>query len=369
MKPDICHVITTIDFGGAEKQLLQLAACQVQNGHKVEVIFLKGDPQLHSVFTEAGVLVNQDYSHISFFRQIFHLSKRRNESNKTLFHAHLPRSELLCALSLRRNTFIVSRHNAEHFFSGAHKWLSRLLSRFVIKRSFAVILISNAVRTFLLSAGEICRKDYSRVIYYGVSIKTSINNNIDSSSRINDTSRYNLGTISRLVPQKNIEFLLQIGRQLQMKYRHDFRINIMGTGYLKKDLQDSSSKLGIDHLVNWYEPTEDVDEFYQAQEVFILTSDYEGFGLVLLEAMQNSIPIVARNSSAIPEVLGEDHPGLMASLSALEWAETIFRVINIPQFRAQIIDFQHQRLKSFSISQTYLQHLEIYLACLEETKL
>jgi hypothetical protein len=54
MKMGVIHVITTIDLGGAEKQLLTLATCQKEMGLDVEVIYLKGTPALQYKFISTG---------------------------------------------------------------------------------------------------------------------------------------------------------------------------------------------------------------------------------------------------------------------------------------------------------------------------
>jgi glycosyltransferase involved in cell wall biosynthesis len=59
-------------------------------------------------------------------------------------------------------------------------------------------------------------------------------------------------------------------------------------------------------------------------DIFILCSNYEGFGLVLLEAMQLRVPIIAANNSAIPEVLGFDYPGLFRTSDL----ESLIKVLN-----------------------------------------
>ena len=48
----IIHLITTIEFGGAEKQLLILARNQIKQGLKVEIFYLKGKPELKIKFEE-----------------------------------------------------------------------------------------------------------------------------------------------------------------------------------------------------------------------------------------------------------------------------------------------------------------------------
>lgn len=101
MSLHVIHVITTIDLGGAEKQLLTLATCQKRNGLVVEIIFLKDEPKLLEQFLGSGILVDTEFSKTSFFNQIRRLRAKRS-LDSVVFHAHLPRAELLCALSLKK---------------------------------------------------------------------------------------------------------------------------------------------------------------------------------------------------------------------------------------------------------------------------
>ena len=111
MNYSILHVITTIDLGGAEKQLLTLATCQREKGFDVEVVFLKDKPTLLQDFLKVGVKVDSSFSGLGFLRQVLKLKQRKIQENLVV-HAHLPRDELLCALSLRQESFIVTRHNS-----------------------------------------------------------------------------------------------------------------------------------------------------------------------------------------------------------------------------------------------------------------
>ena len=151
MKIRVIHVITTIDLGGAEKQLLTLATCQKEMGLDVEVIYLKGTPALLHDFLAAGIRVNSEFSSINLYRQVRKLRTMRPSKNQ-VFHAHLPRAELLCSLSLRTGSFVVTRHNTEQFFPKAPKFISMLLSRFVLRKAFCSISISKAVADFLKSS-------------------------------------------------------------------------------------------------------------------------------------------------------------------------------------------------------------------------
>ena len=136
----VTHLITTIERGGAEKQLLTLASEQVQSGLNVFVLYLKGKPDLRNEFKAAGVEVNNLLVGKSFLKQIFLLSKYLRK-NPSPVHAHLPKSELLAAVVISKKYFVFSRHNAEPFWPSGPRIISNLLSKFVCKRASQGIAI------------------------------------------------------------------------------------------------------------------------------------------------------------------------------------------------------------------------------------
>ena len=363
MNRSILHVITTIDLGGAEKQLLILAACQSEAGFNVEVIFLKDKPTLLEDFLELGVKVDLDFAQLGFLKQYLKLKRRESQEN-CVVHAHLPRAELLCALALKPKSFIVTRHNSEAFFPKGPAKLSKLLSRFVLKRSFASISISNAVTNYLKISGEMSGKQNNHVIYYGIT-ETSV------SPRRNlgvVSGPIQVGTVSRLVPQKNIPLLLGALKELNSQESPKFNLTIVGSGPLKIELQSLSADLGIEEFLTWKGQLQEVLPFYRSLDVFVLPSDYEGFGLVLLEAMSQGIPVVARRISAIPEVMGEKHPGLVDSISPFDLALKIQTLTFDQDALRNCLQYQAQRLKEFPIEKSQREHELLYSSLRDQTK-
>lgn len=317
----VLHVITTIERGGAEKQLLTLVRAQIASGRKVSVAFLKGQPELKAELVDSGIFKIYDFSKLGLLRQIFKLLNiNLKESN--IVHAHLPRAELLSAISKARNKLIVSRHNSERFFPKAPAMLSILLSRIVIYRSSRVIAISNAVRDFLINSKEVSRTDKIQVVYYGFEPSIRIN-----SPLISDTNKNVIGTVSRLTAQKDIPTLLR-AFQSYSSNRDDVFLEIIGDGELRIDLMHLSNELKLNHKVRWVGRVNSPEIHIASWKCFLLSSKYEGFGLVLLEAMQQNVPIIACNNSAIPEVLGYDYIGLVETGNHKEFSEKLFAFEN-----------------------------------------
>jgi glycosyltransferase involved in cell wall biosynthesis len=356
----VTHVITTIKRGGAEKQLLWLVGEQIKNGWKVNIIFLKDDPELYQEFTSLGVRVNKNFYQLNFINQI-RLAKKLFQEYDGIIHSHLPRAELLSAFSARANRIIVTRHNAEKFFPKGPKFLSRLLSRFSINRAHSVIAISQAVANFLMTSREAKSPEKIKVVYYGYPKhrkKISLNNQAGKLSLGLKKESFLIGTISRLVPQKDLDCLLKSFKIVLTRYPES-KLLIVGTGYMEKTLKDLAVQINISDNIIWVSKTDKIEFYLKALDVFVLSSIYEGFGLVLLEAMYYEAPIVASNVSAIPEVLGGEHLGLSLAGIPESFAEKIIMLRQTKVAKA-MVEYQLARLNNFDLHKMNKSIEQIY---------
>ena len=357
----VTHLITTIERGGAEKQLLTLASEQVQSGLNVVVIYLKGKPDLRNEFKSAGVEVNNLLVGKSFLKQIFLLSKYLRK-NPSPVHAHLPKSELLAAIVVRNKYFIFSRHNSEPFWPSGPRIISNLLSKYVCTRASQGIAISNAVKSYLIKRGEIPTGHKIDVVYYGFQKDISTNTaglGLITNIMNGQSSNNKIGTIGRLVPQKDYPTLLNAFSNV-LKSVPNTDLYVVGEGYLQKDLIEFSKSLGVDGKVYWLGKTEYIKEFLSKIDLFILPSKYEGFGLVLLEAMVAKKPIIAANNSAIPEVLGKTYEGLFLTGDVSALAQQIKTAITDDRFSERLVQSYASQLNLFDPSEMNRNVKNIY---------
>ena len=340
----ISHVITTIERGGAENQLLVVVRAQVESGKKVKIFPLKGRLDLYSEFTAIGAEVNLALLGKNPFQQIQLLRKIISTEN-THIHAHLPRAELIVSLINKKIEFVVSRHNAERFFPGKPVVISIILSRFVTKRAKAVIAISQAVKEFLFVSHEVPMKCQVDLVYYGYD-EHFLKPNASKPSLPCRTNRQTIiGTVGRLVPQKDYETLL-ISFSNYTKFNKEAMLVILGEGYLEAELKALALRIGISDQIVWVGKSNNVVGYLKEFDLLLLTSQYEGFGLILLEAMLAQIPVIASRNSAIPEGLGENHPGLCETGNAEEFGN---RMIDFESSARQleVISAQNQRVGLF----------------------
>jgi glycosyltransferase involved in cell wall biosynthesis len=344
----IIHLITTIERGGAEKQLLTLVRQQIKFGLSVEVVYFKGAPELKQEFEHCGATVNQFLLKRSFIQQVIILRKHLNQ-NQTPVHAHLPKSELLASLSCPKGGFIFTRHNSEAFWPGAPKLLSNTLSRFVANRAASGICISNAVRNFVIQRGELNKKFELKTIHYGLEkIEQSDAKalaGIRGQLKVKEGVK-RIGSIGRLVKQKDYPTLLNAMKQI-IDSGVEAELFIVGEGVAKDELFRLTLDLGLNGRVHWLGRTPFIDEFLAQMDLFVLPSIYEGFGLVLLEAMQANKPILASKNSSILEVLGEGYAGLFETSNVKELSNLIKKVFSEDIFAKQLVSTYLKRLDNF----------------------
>jgi glycosyltransferase involved in cell wall biosynthesis len=338
----IFHLISTICRGGAETQLLTLVREQVEQKHDVSVFFLKGDPELLSEFLAAGAKVRFDLHDKNFFHQIWLFRNAVNFEN-CMIHAHLPKSELVASIAKSRNKLLISRHNAETFFPGSPSAVSKLLSKWVSWRSDGCICISQAVKNYLDTNGELISSRPVWIVHYGYN---STFRPVNRVAFFELEKAVTIGTVSRLVPQKDLPTLLKAFKQL-LDRNVDSNLLIVGRGVERNKLKSFANDLNILDKIQWIEKTENVYSNLSTLNVFCLTSRYEGFGLVLLEAMQSRVPIVAAKNSAIVEVLGEQYPFLFETSNVVDLASKIERLL-ISSERQVALDYLEKRLSLFS---------------------
>jgi len=164
------------------------------------------------------------------------------------------------------------------------------------------------------------------VVLYG----TDAENNFVADDKVGSGVRkssndFVIGTIARIDTQKDFPTLLKAFR-LVLDSCHEARLVIVGDGPLRSEMHNLSQELQLQDYVTWVGKVADVNLYLRTFDVFVLTSLYEGFGLVLIEAIQNGLPVVASNNSAIPEVLGESYSHLCKTGEPDDFAKSILKL-------------------------------------------
>lgn len=140
--------------------------------------------------------------------------------------------------------------------------------------------------------------------------------------------------VGRLTRAKGFDVLLQAWGQVSQAHP-GWRLEIVGEGEERAGLEKLRADLGLSQSVSLPGARVDIDAAYRVASVFCLSSRYEGFGLVLLEAMAFGLPIVSTACETGPKALLED--GIQAVMvppdAPRDLARALVRVMGNPQLQ------------------------------------
>ncbi len=104
-------------------------------------------------------------------------------------------------------------------------------------------------------------------------------------------NKFAVGNIGRFMPQKNHKFMLEVFAEL-LKKHPDSVLMLIGQGELAEQVKQQAKELGIGDKVLFLGQIKNVEDYYQAMDVFFLPSIFEGLGIVNIEAQSSGLNCV-----------------------------------------------------------------------------
>ena len=169
-------------------------------------------------------------------------------------------------------------------------------------------------------------------------------------------------------PNKNLVRLLQAYDYARTRLNLKHKLLLVGPKRWKSDvIFDEIKRLHLDTEVAWlgYVPKTDLQYLYSAADLFVYVSLWEGFGLPVLEAMASGVPVIASNTSSLPEVVG-DAGILVNPLTVSAIAEAMHHVLSDRDTQARLRQLGPQRARSFSWANSAAKLLQVFEAVYSE---
>jgi glycosyltransferase involved in cell wall biosynthesis len=303
----VLHVIDSLDLGGAQTVLVNLARFRDRTRYEVTVAAMHG----RGVFAEALAAEGVEVVSLSAGKfppvYLWSLPCLLRRKSYDIVHAHLFASNwmakplaALCGVPVRVN----HDHCNDRARAGWRLWVDRLMNRF----SSHVIAVSASTRADLLAREKLAE---DLVTFLPNGVDTSRFRPAGEAERVK--ARGSLGVsgdrpvvvgLGRLHPQKNWPLFLRVAERFPQA---DFVI--AGTGpeesVLRGRAPDNVRLVGF----------RDSREVMAAADVFLLTSHYEGMPMTLLEAMACGIPAVATRCGGPEGVITDGVDGFLVGLN------------------------------------------------------
>lgn len=143
--------------------------------------------------------------------------------------------------------------------------------------------------------------------------------------------------VGRLAGQKGFDLLIKAWAIIEKSFP-DWKLRIVGSGRREKQLLQLIAQLGIEQRIEMLPATPEIIREYQRASIYALSSRYEGFGLVLVEAMQLGLPVVSFDCPHGPrEIVSHGETGLLIPNGDVDaFAEALSTMISNPTMREEM---------------------------------
>ncbi|RKY29328.1 MAG: hypothetical protein DRP74_08955 [Candidatus Omnitrophota bacterium] len=356
-KVNLLYVITKLELGGAQKQLISLIRHLDRQRYNLflftardgllvnDALSIRGLKTVRSRFLERPISPLKDFL---VLWQIYRFIKKNRIE---IVHTHSSKAGILgrWAANFARNKIIVHTVHGWSFNDYQSPFWRRII--IWLERLTAVITDKLIVVSYYdLQKGlnnRIANRDKYELIRYGINYKefASLDKNTLQQESVNlaefkarhdglreelkiDTNDLLIGMISCFKPQKSpqdfirLAFLIkrllpQVNAPKNSNTQQDSKISsevkfiLVGDGVLRKKVENLISKFNLKQQVILTGWRRDISRILSALDVFVLTSLWEGLPVSVLEAMAASLPVIATNTGGVAEVISDGKTGFL----------------------------------------------------------
>jgi len=365
-KIKLLFVIPSLVEGGTERVVTDIITHLDKEKYDISLaLFEKKGPYLSQTAEYVKVYDLRKKSRYSFFKIIFNLGKlfRRVRPNTVVSFLSYTNIVAIMAkfISGCRFNLLISIRNYLSLarFDARLRRVRYFLYKFLFNYADYVIAVSEGIKTDLEKTFNIIQRKI-KIIYNPVDSEKI---NILKAEEIKDLrikEKSFLLTVGRLTKQKGYPYLFRAYSRIHKEI--DEKLIILGTGEEEEKLKSLANELGIQERVVFLGFQKNPYKFMNIASIFVLSSLWEGFPNVLLEAMECGVPVVSTDCSSGPrEIITNGKNGILippADERAL--ADAMLTLLKDENLRKKFSKNGKRRAEDFRIEKILPQYEELF---------
>jgi glycosyltransferase involved in cell wall biosynthesis len=370
----VLQIVPKLVMGGGQRVAMDLVEHLDRQRFDVEMVSLY--PYSGEIFEvymrDLGVNVNYLSKRLGFDTKIFFEVHRVLSGFKPqVVHNHLHALYTLLPSSLinRIPVLIYTIHSlADQEAKGLHRFINRMA---FAKLGVVPVSISKAV---LQSVHDIYGEVDSPVIYNGIDAgKYSLSGSQPQKLREQfciPENAFVFVNVASFRSLKNHRLLVYAFRDVLQYFPSSFLI-LVGEGELRQETSVLVEELGISNRVLFTGIRSDVAQILNACDCFVLSSDWEGLPISILEAMASGRPVIATNVGGVPELISSSENGLLVAMGDRQQLESAMIELLQNPARAKRMGERGKLIANgrFNVHKMAKQYGELYMRILRSNKL
>ncbi len=167
--------------------------------------------------------------------------------------------------------------------------------------------------------------------------------------------------IDRIAPEKNLEFLLRVFQKISARNKN-IRFMLVGDGPSLPEIKQLAERLGISEQMAFpgLIALERIAQYYAAGDIFVHSSLTETQGLITVEAMASSLPIVAIKATGVCDLIKSGHSGILTQNSEEEFSQAVMKLVEDKDYRSRLGKNAFEEAKNYSIENSTEKLIEVY---------
>lgn len=357
---NILYLITGLGGGGAEKVVVDLADQMYSLGHNVKIAYLKGEiivfpknNNIELVYIGLENLKNSKDAFLNYKNLILSFKPH-------VVHAHMVHANIFARIARKFISIpklICTAHNSNE--GGKLRMLTYQLTNNL--SDFNTNVSEEATQSFI----KMRAFDSDAItIYNGINLDKFKNKKIDHDfylKQFDSADHKIILAVGRFNQQKDYPNLLNAIHYLKKISSYKFKVLIAGDGEDRAQIEALIHELNLNEDVILLGRRDDIPELMVCADIFVLPSAYEGFGLVVAEAMACETFVVATDCGGVKEVMGGN--GLLVAPKNSELlGKQLYKALNLNTFDIKKNNQQalcHVK-NNFDLAKIVQKWLEIY---------
>lgn len=330
MKPNLLFINSITIYGGGEVWMITAMKEFIRKGYNVTLV-CKNDADIIHHSIEVGIEtipinISGDLNPATLFK-LYNLFRKKSINVVIANTGKDLRLSGIAALFLK-NISVIARQGIDYPLKNNLRY--KIAYNYLADK---IVANSEATKTTMLKSAPWLNSEKIKVIYNGIdpAIYKS-ENTIDLRNEFGFVKAdFVIGFVGRLSVQKGVKYALEAFKYIYEKYP-TVRLLICGDGELSADVETFISENKLDSKIHLAGFRNDIPNIMKTIDVLLTPSLWEGFGIVLIEAMASGKPCVATNTSSIHEIVEDGVSGfLVPPKDSQTIAETLIKIISDTQ--------------------------------------
>ncbi|MDM1496785.1 glycosyltransferase [Myroides odoratimimus] len=349
----VAHIVPNLNTGGAEKLIVDSLSIYNLKNIDTELIVLQEVNNIFSKTIKGNIMYISEKSPYNLI-YIFELTKLLKRYD--LVHVHLFPTlywvVLAKILSFSKVKIVYTEHNTSN--RRRNSFFFKICDRFIYSRLDYIGCISKACYKNLVQHLNY-KKESIGIIENGIDLNVYKKNVDVIDNKLFDTEDFVLIQVSSFREQKDQKTLIKAMSLLPK----EIKLLLVGDGHLRKECEELAKQLKVFDRIKFLGNRIDIPQLFKSSDLAIQSSNYEGFGLVSVEAMASGRAIIASDVEGLSDVV-RGYGVLFTKGNSKELVDEILKFYNDKSYKEEIECKCKKRANDFDINNMVEKYISIY---------